>query len=175
MRLGRQVERLGTAIKLVFRPILKRDLLQIVLAAWLMASLAGIALAWSNTDATTGNNQASNSSQEPASLGQTMTEDSTSGTTNNLSLQVNHSGSGTNVTNSTSISSSSSNSGSSSSTSKLTVNGQNVPIPANGSVRKSLDTDTGSVDISVDNNSISSNNSSLNINVESNSSSDNAP
>jgi hypothetical protein len=46
MRLGRQVERLGTAIKLVFRPILKRDLLQIVLAAWLMASLAGIALAY---------------------------------------------------------------------------------------------------------------------------------
>jgi hypothetical protein len=140
---------------------------------WVIASLVGVALAWSNDDASTSKAQTAHTSQKPANLEQTMTEDSTTnGTTHNLSLQINHSGSATTVTNSTTINSTDSSNAQSSS--QLTVNGQNVPIPSNGSVQKTLHDGNGSVDVSVDNSSSSANNSSLNISVQSSSTSDNS-
>jgi hypothetical protein len=168
MRLSQQVVRFDTA-KVVFRPILKRTYLLVLVSLWVIASLVGVALAWSNDDASTSKAQTAHTSQKPANLEQTMTED---GTTHNLSLQINHSGSATTVTNSTTINSTDSSNAQSSS--QLTVNGQNVPIPSNGSVQKTLHDGNGSVDVSVDNSSSSANNSSLNISVQSSSTSDNS-
>lgn len=64
--------------------------------------------------------------------------------------------------------------GGSATTTQVTVNGQQVPVPANGSVQKTITTENGQTTVNVSNTSTSNNNSSSsNVNISSHSYSSN--
>lgn len=141
-----------------------------------LAVPVGVAAAWSSSGSGDVNGKPANSNQFSVQQEKPMVPDNSANNSSHVKLNVHHSASGmastqSHTTNVSSTVSSSAGSSDNSPTTKVTVNGQDIAVPANGTVNRYLSGD-GNLNVSVDSSGSTNSSSSLNVNVQSSSDSE---